>query len=236
MIFTSWVHLQDHVDDLSCTAISLHENIIRISDAAIGHLLARASGVSRLAGLSLLISSTHPTTPLTGTTLTCLRRNIPHLYTDTDTNFRGSVRSFTQVLLDRLRAASSHLGRSYGRPGASEARRSAHSSINADKENPLAMSIIKKLHDYKRFLQWFLNFLSFELCPTSSYQRHISSLRGLNILVRSGLDPAVHKRHLSKQASSDVHWPFQVQVITPVSGAPCLICYWMRSTTCDERQ
>jgi len=214
--FTSEVHLQGYVDDLSCTVISLHENIICVSDAAIGHLLARASGVTRLAGLSLLVSSTHPTTPLNETTLTCLRRNIPHLYTDADINFRGSVRSFTQVLLDRLRAASSHLARSYGRPEASEVRRSAHSSINTDKENSPAMSITKKLHEYKGFLQWFLNFLSFELCPTSSYQRHISSLRGLNILVRSGLDPAVHKSHLSKRASSDIHWPFQVQVITPV--------------------
>lgn len=62
------------------------------------------------------------------------------------------------------------------------------------------------------FIAWYLGFLEGELRPTASYQRRITALRALTIVLRSGLDPGVPQSELSKSAQGQLNWAHGVQI------------------------
>jgi hypothetical protein len=139
-----------------------------------------------------------------------------HLHTDTDAYFRREILGHTQKLFDRLRGSMSTLARSNIksdlstnnlRPVAivrSRYRKYMRSTLTQD---PLAKSL--------DFLVWYVHFLEWELRSTSSYQRRITALRALTIALRSGLDPRVPQKHLSKTAQGQIRWPFGIQIYNP---------------------
>lgn len=62
------------------------------------------------------------------------------------------------------------------------------------------------------FIVWYIRFLEWELRSTSSYQRRITALRALTIVLRSGLDPRVPHNCLSRSAQGQLHWPYGFQI------------------------
>ena len=147
---------------------------------------------ARLAGLSLLIVSRSATRPLPSLSFSILMRRLFILFADTDADFRSEVVSLMQRLMDRLRAATAVLARQ------SKDDEAAHST----------------LLEHEAFLKWLLRFLSWELRPTASYQRHISALKTLLVVTKAGIDSIMPSEFLSKSALNETKWPFTISIMT----------------------
>lgn len=65
------------------------------------------------------------------------------------------------------------------------------------------------------FIVWYLHFLECELRPTASYQRRITALQSLMIVLRSGIDPSIPQSYLSKSAHGQLNWAHGITVATP---------------------
>ncbi|RMZ31999.1 hypothetical protein D0859_03882 [Hortaea werneckii] len=183
--------------DLGLLQESSHDQITNLDGTVflpikwIGSLLTQNSRSARLTGLSLLITSPTPTKPFTPEILRLIRRSLSHLFADTDANFRGEISGILQRLIDRLRAVSAALARQCQKDS------SAQVGLRANEE----------------FLRWLVKFTTWELRPTASYQRHVSALKCLSTISRSGVDSSVPLSHLSKSAVGDTRWAFNIQIM-----------------------
>ncbi|KAK3700566.1 hypothetical protein LTR37_015894 [Vermiconidia calcicola] len=155
-------------------------------------MLRQRSRDTRMTGLSLLITSHAATKPFPPKIFKSLQRYLYVFFGDSDANFRSEVFSLMQKLMDRLRAVTAVL------------RRQANTHEAA----------AQTLHSHYSFLEWLLRFLSWELRPTASYQRHISALKALLIVARSGLDKVISSEHLSKAALAETKWPLHISIMT----------------------
>ena len=181
--------------------VSQTATYVLIPVRCIGRLLSKCSRSARLAGMSLLITSHAMTRPFPERTFKLLRRHLATFFADTDANFRSEVFSLIQKLIDRLRASTAVLARQVG-------------SIICSAET-IDLRTANSLHSHKTFLEWIVRFLSWELRPTASYQRHISALKTLLIVARSGLDDGVPTDSLSKSALGETKFPFRLSIPTP---------------------
>lgn len=183
------------VDGRQHKTLHMSDTTLYLPDTLLGKLLSQKSANARLSGLSLLISSTSAIKPLTPGSLRVLKQHLPHLHAETDAGFRSELFTMTKRLIERLRAATATLAKHNKRANASD--------------------IAAELNLHRSFVSWYLSFLRMELRPTASYQRHISSLKCLTIVLRSGLDPFVSETHYSKSAGGEIRWPFQISVADP---------------------
>ncbi|GAB1741817.1 hypothetical protein NU219Hw_g7224t1 [Hortaea werneckii] len=183
--------------DLGLLQESSHDTITNLDGIVflpikwIGGLLRQNSRSARLTGLSLLITSPTPTKPFTPDMLRLIRRSLSHLFADTDANFRGEISGILQRLIDRMRAVSAALAR--------QCQRDSSAQIG--------------LRMHEGFLRWLVGFTTWELRPTASYQRHVSALKCLSTMSRSGVDRSVPLSHLSKSAVGDTRWAFNIQIM-----------------------
>lgn len=167
----------------------------------------------RLAGMFLSVHSTAITKPITGGTFKSLKRNLVHLHIDTDAYFRREVHGYTQKMFDRLRASTATLSKGLLKGRAPEAgrlpfpkeaiqRQSTHTESSL--EDPLVESLA--------FIVWYAKFLEWELRATGTYQRRITALRSLIILLKSGVDAGVPHAQLSKSAQGELNWAHTLQI------------------------
>lgn len=148
--------------------IILHEDTI-------GPLLTHPSDTVRSLAFSVLVSSASSIRPFSPAALNFLQGTMAHLYADTDAKFRNDVLSNTKHLIERIKGATAYLVREIDR------------MIIQDRQND-RLDAQQLLNAHENFLTWFLEFLQGELVPTASYQRHITSLRAISLLLRSGLE------------------------------------------------
>ncbi|KAK4502728.1 hypothetical protein PRZ48_006154 [Zasmidium cellare] len=193
-------------------SISRDGDCLHIPVHYIGNLLFHASRSSRVTGFYLLVTSHAATRPFSPKSLRLIRKALEMAFADVDADFRGDVFSAFQKLVDRLRSISATLARQAG---------------TMNRQNGMDSKIMEvpaaaRLSDHRKFLEWLLKFLSWQLRPTASYQRHISSLKCLSTLTRSGLDDLIPEGHYSKSASSGARWPFRMNVITSEMQRPLL--------------
>ena len=194
--------------------VEVQGGALKIPDILFGRLLAHPLPAVRLAALSLLVSSTAVTRPITSATFQCLKRHLSHLHAETDANFRGELLSLMQRLFDRLRASTATLSKALANNRAS-LKLIGSQGVVAGRGNELSScETLDKLQRHTEFVSWYLQFLSLELRPTSSYQRHISALKSLNFVLKSGLDSSIPHRNLSKQAQGDLKWEHQWDVFS----------------------
>ncbi|KAK8237864.1 putative death-receptor fusion protein-domain-containing protein [Phyllosticta capitalensis] len=177
---------------------------ILVPDKFIGRLLTHERPQTRLSALALLVTSPKVTRVLQLGTFEMLKDNLPHFHADTDAHFRSRTTSLTRALLNRLRASTHQLNRLM----ILEIGKTAQSLVE-DQSIPN----FELLRGHIDFVQWYLKFLSSELIPTASYQRHISALNSLSDVMKSGLEPSVPATALSKSAQGQVKWPFYVEVL-----------------------
>ncbi|KAK5698320.1 hypothetical protein LTR17_023762 [Elasticomyces elasticus] len=177
------------------------DGVVYLPIRNIAHLLQRESSTARLTALSLLITSRTSTRPMHPTALKAVKKNLHHLIADTDANFRSEVCGLVQRLIDRIRAIMAVAAR--------QASRAAVSTSGGD------TALADVSHSHADFLSWLISFLQWELRPTASYQRHISALKCILIVARSGLDVTVARASLSKSALAETQWPMKMHVLTP---------------------
>lgn len=177
--------------------IEIGKEELLIPDSVLGKLLMSTTISTRIAGWSLLVSSASITRPFTKGTLGALRRSLPALHADTDANFRSELFGITHRLIDRMRAAAAML----------------HRQVRSDKSFAPAYNQHRdQFERHKGYLSWYIAFLRIELRPTASYQRHISALKCLEILLRSGLDSGIDQRHWSRSAVGGPVWCFHLGI------------------------
>lgn len=166
----------------------------------------------RLAGMFLSVYSTSITRSFNRGVFTSLKRHLVHLHTDTDVNFRSEVIGYTQKLFDRLRASTATLAKRKIKDGKSLSR----VTIPPACYNPGAFqSQQDPLLTHLAFIIWYVQFLGSELRPTASYQRRITALQCLTIVLRSGIDPSIPQKYLSKSAQGQLNWAHSIAVATP---------------------
>jgi hypothetical protein len=61
-----------------------------------------------------------------------------------------------------------------------------------------------------QFITWYLSFLEGEIRSDAAYQRRITALRALMVVLKSGIDPRVPHRYLSKGAQGQLHWAHEL--------------------------
>lgn len=165
----------------------------------ISRLLLHRSRPARLTGLSLLINSHSITRPLSIAALNLARRNFGIFFADVDADFRSEVFGAFSRLIDRIRATTAVLSR----------------PANQQKQSSLDSSSSKTiLENHQAFVKRMLRFLTWELRPTASYQRHISALKCISILARCGIDEHVPAEFFSKSAQGETKWPFRLRILT----------------------
>ncbi|KAF2803660.1 uncharacterized protein BDZ99DRAFT_546992 [Mytilinidion resinicola] len=203
------------VDHAKLKTIEVRAGVLLVPDVVFGRLLSHLDPEARLAGISLLASSATITKPITKGSLQCLQDNMLHLHADTDANFRGELLSQIQRLFDRLRSSTATLSKALAGNTAALKSLSSKSSDGSRKSetNKDELHVILKYHI--NFISWYISFIDSELRPTASYQRHITALKSLNIVIRSGLDPSVSHTSLAKQAQGDKKWHHQRKIYTP---------------------
>lgn len=189
------------------------EKVLWLSNSSLERFLVENSRSVQLAALSLLVFSPQATKPLTQGALNIVKNHLGHLFTDTDANFRSEVQSLVHLLIDRIKSVTFNLQKTQER----ESRRAPPQGNNGnstESDNGSGISTVYRAHE--QFMTWLVLFLALELVPTASYQRHISALKTLDTLLRSGIDPSVEHKHLAKQSRGQVFWPFTVHVFTPL--------------------
>lgn len=83
-------------------------------------------------------------------------------------------------MISRIQGAISGLGKDLDRL---EKKAKKNNAVVSNTEDPNKLKHLLDLHD--KFLGWYLDFLKNELVPTASYQRHITSLRAMEFVLKS---------------------------------------------------
>jgi hypothetical protein len=192
------------------SALQVQNSKIFISDKAWSRLIRDCSSDVRLAGFSLTISSALVTRPFSLGSLKCLKQNMSHLFMETDANTRGDVLTMIQRMVDRIKAATSVLQKAINRNKDQLVPASLHTKAKTEIEPPSRI-----LARHQDFISWVIRFFRAQLHPEAAYQRHITALRALLILAKSGLDNGINSKFLSKQALGDTTWCFHSSIFDP---------------------
>lgn len=179
--------------------------------------MANAMDTVRSLAFSVLVSSSSTIRPFNAEALNFLRSGMAFLYADTDSRFRNDVLSNTKHLIERLRGATAYLLRELQDALFKNKQMTKNGSQQSERVKDLQIA----LKSHEDFLQWFLEFLLGELIPTASYQRHITALKAIMLLLKSGIlwqDPS---QVMILLAESSTSWPLSIKFFT--SGAVRLL-------------
>jgi hypothetical protein len=200
------VKIADAGQSTEGTKLVFEKDVLRIPDSLLGNLLLRTSDAVRIAGLAMLTTSTTTTQPLSVGTMTALRRGLPFLHADADAGFRSELFSLIRHLMERIKAATSTLTKPPSKTKKNKATEAVKSPLVSLKSSELVTA-------HKSFIEWYVSFLKAELRPTASYQRHVSALRCISIIVRSGVDSKISASLHAKSTSAAAAWSFTLDVV-----------------------
>ena len=151
-------------------------------------LLEHASSSVRIAALSLLISSSSSSKPLSSRVLYHLQMCLPRFHVEANAKPRNEFIALMKKLCMRLRGASIFLLRTNRAQEALDSDEDRDSPANIIRDNPKPRSSVDRyLELHFAFRRWYLLFLIHELRPTASYQSHITALRVLHPILGAEL-------------------------------------------------
>jgi hypothetical protein len=159
----------------------IRESLI-LNSERLGQFLLHNESTIRLSTLSLLITATTATKPISGAALKSILAGLPSLYAESDAHLRQESLGLIKQFMWRLRG-------------------------------PITQKdfLEKEGKDAKVFMEKFINFIEEELTPTASYQRHVSALTSVSILLNTGVDP--NASHISQK--EQVLWRYKIHVLRP---------------------
>jgi hypothetical protein len=200
------------VDERQCGTITVRDGLVLVPDAAVGKLLGHTMPAIRIAALSLLVSSSHISRPLTGGALKYLRLHIHHLVAEVDANFRGEYLSLLKRLLERLRASIYMLDRQH------RAARTLKLSGRENSEDDFSEqqnAASKLLGHHYRFIDWLVRSKLLDIRPTASYQRRITCLQSILLMLKFGMDSRASTQTKAKRAKTEVDWLRSWDILNP---------------------
>ncbi|PBP27011.1 HEAT repeat protein [Diplocarpon rosae] len=187
-------------------------NIVVLKEESIGALLTHESDTVRSLAFSVLVSSLSTVRPFSDAALVILQSNMYILYSDTDAKFRNEIMSSTKHMIERLRGATSVLVRELRNLSFKSKGSHDWPEIQKQKEKQRQDAIKDTLCRHEEFISWYIEFLLLELIPTASYQRHITSLKAILLLLRSGI---LNKAPPPAKASgNNTVWPCSIDFFT----------------------
>ncbi|EPE28716.1 ARM repeat-containing protein [Glarea lozoyensis ATCC 20868] len=184
---------------------------ILLDEQAIGALLANPSDTVRSLALSVLITSFSSTRPFSPSVLEMLKSHIGFFHSDTDAKFRNEVVSNTKHLIERLRGTTALLVRELEQVSFKIAQSSGSNTTGEADDQKLHDSIESFVAKHQQFIEWYADFLLSELVPTASYQRHITALRALQLLLTSKLQGEAAWRTAAPVPANSTVWPFEME-------------------------
>lgn len=185
-----------------------------LEEESIGSLLSHNSDTVRSLAFSVLVSSLSTVKPFSTKGLRILKSHMYILYSDTDAKFRNEVVSITRHMVERLRGATSFLFK--------EAEDISF-LINSDRGLPESRrqegrkrlaAVGDLLESHENYVTWYIQFLLLELIPTASYQRHITSLKAISLLLRSGIHESNTQSLQAKSSGDNTVWPYNLEFFT----------------------
>lgn len=159
--------------------------------------LVHPSPLVRSSALSLLVSSPFTTRPMSQESFDLLQRHLATYHADYDTKLRCEMLGYSGELISRVKNVIAVAKRSLSKPAAKEQGRQDACGKPipvSEKKKPTNPEIFlgdekearEILERHETFLSWYMAFLQGELTPTASYQRHITALKALLLLLRPG--------------------------------------------------
>ncbi|KAL1847167.1 hypothetical protein Plec18170_008731 [Paecilomyces lecythidis] len=185
-----------------------------IRSETLGEFLLHREASIRVAALSLLITASSTTKPISSDALQAILLGLPALHADSDAQSRGHILTLTRRLLIRLRSGTQKSDKQIkGAVPLGEddnirrlkRRRSVDQSTDAEKSG----------FDPKAFLERYLSFLEGDLEPNVSYQRHIMALKVLSLILQSRLDSRVNAPPIIKSEKDVLPWRFSLDILRP---------------------
>lgn len=153
-----------------------------LDSKTLGHFLLHKEQKIRMSTLSLLITDPISTAPLSAAAGNAILMGLPSIHAESTSKVRQELTSLNLKLMARLRGSSNQ--KHY---------------------------MEKDGLDAKEFMERYVSFLEGELVSTASYQRHITSLKSLSIILNTGVDPNVNHVPKNEQAL----WRYKVNVLRP---------------------
>lgn len=183
-----------------------------LQEDVIGSLSTCAVDTVRSLAFSVLVASPSPLRPFSPLALDILQSQMGILYADTDAKFRTDVLSNTRQMIERIRGTTAYLNREIGNTTFKNPP-----STRSQEEHDLYDRTVKLLQRHEEFIEWYMEFLLGELIPTVSYQRHITALKAIGLLLRSGILHNSPTPQQSKAAGNATAWSYSVDFFTPRS-------------------
>lgn len=199
------------LDYRSHATIDIDQTALILPDDMFGGWLSHMESEVRLAGLFLCVYSTNVTRGVTGGIFKSLKQNLVHLHTDPDVNFRRELISYIQRLFNRLRGSTAALAKSNDK--AALAKSETRLPFPCEQNGHSSRSLSKDLlSESLNFIRWYMKFIEGELRSDAAYQRRITALRALLVVIKSGIDPRIPHQFLSKGAQGQLHWAHGMQI------------------------
>ena len=177
---------------------------IPIATEVFCRLLYDASGVSRLAGLSLMVTSTTTTKPFSKKALKGLKDGLPTFFVEQDAKVRQDILALLSHMIDRIKATVFKLNQSIHR------LQSSH-SITLLEEAQNTQCVV---NEHNLFMCWLPKLATDQLYPEAGYQRHIFALKLLYILLKADIDISVEP--MSKSGLDTERQRVSLNMFTPM--------------------
>ncbi|KEQ95613.1 hypothetical protein AUEXF2481DRAFT_79436 [Aureobasidium subglaciale EXF-2481] len=201
------VKVADVGRDADNIELFIEKQVLYIPDVLLGDLLLRTSDAVRIAGLAMLTNTTTTTQPLSSGTMDALKKGLPFLHADADAGFRSELFSLIKHLMERIKSATANLAKPQSK---AKANGSGHTSAQSQSKSGVGLDTVTA---HRSFVEWYVSFLKAEMRPTASYQRHVSALRCIMIIAKSGVDPRIVIPIHSRSGGFAVSWPFELDVV-----------------------
>ncbi|KAL1891138.1 hypothetical protein Cpir12675_005073 [Ceratocystis pirilliformis] len=177
---------------------------IILKEQILDGVLGQASYDARLLAMSLLVSSSSTTRPYSTTALNLLRKYIPGYFSESDAKFRVDFLGIANSMYRRIRGAIALVRRSMktqlqsGEPIKVDGSSNSEPKLKRQKQELQHTNVLKisigeleaVLKEHQEYLEWYLNFIKWELVPTASYQRHTMGLKVLVKIIKQENDEA----------------------------------------------
>ncbi|KAI9047970.1 hypothetical protein LZ554_007771 [Drepanopeziza brunnea f. sp. 'monogermtubi'] len=179
-----------------------------LKEESIGSLLTHKSDTVRSLAFSVLVSALSTVKPFSSTALKILQTHMHILYSDTDAKFRNEIMSSTKHMVERLRGATSFLVKEVESISFLLNRKQNLPDILQEDGRQRLAAVKGLLQSHESFVTWYTQFLLLELIPTASYQRHITALKAISLLLRSGILKQNSPILPGKGSGDNTLWPY----------------------------
>lgn len=167
----------------------------------IGQFLLHRESSIRGTALSLLVTAASTTKPITSAAVWAILKGLPYMHAESDAYSRGEILHLTRKLITRLKG------------GLVEDKLKL--SKVAGVENEAQKNSARSEGETQAFLNAYLDFLTTDLRPGTSYPRHITALRALVLILDSGMDSRIDAAIIRKSPGQNNRWKFAIEVFKP---------------------